>query len=255
MMIQPQLDFFGADCCACSMVESYHKVQYYNNMKTVLVAAASQGLGKAIADAFTANGDKVHVCSRRTQPPCDLTDPIQIDQFLNTIGPVDILITNAGGPKLGTFSDINDGDWQNAFELTFLSAVRLIRAVLPGMQKKKWGRIICLTSTSVKQPLPHLITSNALRAAVANMAKTLAGEVAADGITVNVVAPGMFETDRLHQLYPTQPEQERIKTLIPARRFGQVAELAATVVFLASDQAGYITGALLPVDGGLTKTI
>lgn len=224
-------------------------------MKTVLVAAASQGLGKAIADAFIANGDKVYVCSRRTQPPCDLTDPIQIDQFLKTIGPVDILITNAGGPKPGQFNDVTDADWQQAFELTFLSAVRLIRGVLPGMKKNQWGRIICLTSTSVKQPIQQLITSNALRAAVANMAKSVANEVGKDGITVNVVAPGMFETERLQQLYPTSTDRDRVKAMIPAQRFGDVAELAATIVFLASDQAGYINGILLPVDGGLTKTI
>lgn len=232
-------------------------------MKTVLVAAGSQGLGKAIAEAFVAAGYTVYICSRYTTKPikgtqhiiCDLTDPEQINQLVSTIGQVDILVTNAGGPKPGQFTDISDMDWQNAFELTFLSAVRLIRAVLPAMQKNRWGRIICLTSTSVKQPLPNLIVSNALRAAVTNLAKSLANEVAPNGITVNVVAPGMFETDRLHQLYPTQPERNRAKSLIPARRFGQVAELAATVVFLASEQAGYINGVLLPVDGGLTKTI
>ena len=224
-------------------------------MKTVLVAAASQGLGKAIAEAFMANGDKVYVCSRHTQPSCDLTEPAQIDQFLTTIGPVDVLVTNAGGPKSGSFDDISDADWQNAFELTFLSAVRLIRGVLPAMQKNSWGRIICLTSTSVKQPIQHLIASNALRAAVTNLAKSLANEVGKDGITVNVVAPGMFETERLRQLYPTPPDRDRVKAMIPAQRFGDVSELAATVVFLASDQAGYINGVLLPVYGGLTKAI
>ncbi|EKD79055.1 MAG: hypothetical protein ACD_41C00179G0003 [uncultured bacterium] len=223
-------------------------------MKTVLVAAASQGLGKAIAEAFVANGDNVHIFSRHTEPPCDLTDLQQIEQLLKKIGPVDVLVTNAGGPKPGQFNDISDADWQQAFELTFLSAVRLIRGVLPNMQKNHWGRIICLTSTSVKQPIPHLITSNALRAAVANLAKSLANEVGKDGVTVNVVAPGMFETDRLNQLYPTQPDRDRVKTIIPTQRFGDVTELAATVVFLASDQASYINGVLLPVDGGLTKT-
>lgn len=231
-------------------------------MKTVLVAAGSQGLGKAIAEAFVAAGYTVYTCSRHTTKPikgtrhiiCDLIDPKQINQLVSTIGLVDILVTNAGGPKPGQFADISDLDWQAAFELTFLSAVRLIRAALPAMQKNHWGRIICLTSISVKQPIQNLITSNALRAAVTNLAKSLANEVAADGITVNVVAPGMFETDRLHQLYPTQPELDRAKSLIPARRFGQVAELAATVVFLASEQASYINGVLLPVDGGLTKT-
>ncbi|MBI4407628.1 MAG: SDR family oxidoreductase [Candidatus Kerfeldbacteria bacterium] len=234
------------------------------NNKTVLVAAASQGLGKAIAEGFTAEGAKVFTCSRHTPIQCDLTNPEQIRQLLETIGPIDVLVTNAGGPKPGTFSAISDADWEATFQLTFMSAIHLIRGVLPHMQQQHWGRIICLTSTSVKQPLDNLITSNAIRAAVANLAKSLANEYGQDGITVNVVAPGMFETDRLQKLiqsradasgYMFDEEKDILRRTIPVRRFGDPAELAATVVFLASEPGGYINGVSLAVDGGLTKSV
>lgn len=223
--------------------------------KTVLVAAASQGLGKAIADQFRAEGATVYTCSRHEDIQCDLTDPAQIKALFAKTGPVDILITNAGGPKPGTFTQISDQDWHDVFTLTFLSMVRLIREALPHMQQQHWGRIICLTSTSVKQPIQNLTTSNAMRAAVANLAKSLANEVGKDGVTVNVVAPGMFETARIQQLYPTPAERVHVQSTIPAQRFGQVEELAAAVAFLASEQASYINGCLLPVDGGLTKSL
>ncbi|MBI2415873.1 MAG: SDR family oxidoreductase [Candidatus Kerfeldbacteria bacterium] len=246
------------------------------NNKTVLVTAASQGLGKAIAAQFVAEGARVYICSRNSQLlnqtaatidaiaiPCDLTNADAIHHLLEHIGKVDVLVTNAGGPPPGQFTEIDDAAWQAAFALTFLSCVRLIRQVLPGMQQQHWGRIICLTSTSVKQPIENLVTSNALRAAVANLAKSVANEVAADGITVNCVAPGRFDTDRLQQLITARAEQsgymfaeekDLMQRTIPTKRFGMVAELAALVTFLASDQASYITGTLLPVDGGLTKT-
>lgn len=245
--------------------------------KNVLVAAASQGLGKAIAERFVQEGANVYICARDTERlaetaqaigakgiTCDLMKPADIKQMIKTIGQIDVLVTNAGGPKPGTFRDISDEDWQHTFELTYLSAVRLIRAALPNMQKNKWGRIICLASSSVKQPIENLIASNAIRAAVTNMAKSLANEVGKDGVTVNVVAPGMFETDRMQQLlqaraeksgYMLLEEKDMMQRTIPAGRFGDVSELAATVAFLASVPAAYINGCLLPVDGGLTKVI
>lgn len=245
------------------------------NGKTVLVAAASKGLGKAIATQFVQEGARTYICARSTEAleataneigataiTCDLTQPEEIKQLITQIGKVDVLVTNAGGPKPGTFNTITDADWQKTFDLTFMSAAHLIRAVLPQMQQQQWGRIICLTSTSVKQPIDNLIASNAIRAAVANLAKSLANEVGQDGITVNVVAPGMFETERLQQLLQTRAdksgymlpeEKDMLQRTIPAKRFGLVEELAATVAFLASESAGYINGCLLPVDGGLTK--
>lgn len=244
--------------------------------KVVLVTAASKGLGRAIAEQFVQEGARTYICARHEQEimdtaqaigaqpvVCDVTAVDQIQALVQHIGRIDVLVTNAGGPKSGYFSEISDTDWQAAFELTFLSVVRLIRAVLPGMQQRQWGRIICLTSTSVKQPLDNLITSNALRAAVTNLAKTLSLQVAHHGITVNTVAPGMFATDRLRQLitaraeksgYMFEEEQDMLQRTIPAKRFGEVNELAAAVVFLASQQASYVNGTLLSVDGGITKT-
>ncbi len=245
--------------------------------KTVLVAAGSQGLGRAVAERFVQEGTRnIYICARTAATVsdaakaigarpmvCDVTDAHQIEAMIKKIGSVDVLVTNAGGPKPGTFTEISDEDWGSAFNLTFLSAVRLIQAALPSMQARRFGRIICLTSTSVKQPLDNLITSNAMRAAVANLAKTLSFQVAKDNITVNVVAPGMYDTARLRQLIQTRAdqsgymfaeEQDRLKRTIPAQRFGDTAELAAAVVFLASEQAAYINGVLLPVDGGVTRT-
>lgn len=270
-MIKQPHDFFVD---VSSMIECYHKLGYDHSMdlglrgKVVLVAAGSQGLGKAVAAEFVAEGAEVYICARDTERlaeaaqdigakgiSCDITQPAQIKELVETIGHVDVLVTNAGGPKPGTFLDITDDDWTDSFALTFQSAARLIRAVLPSMRQQQWGRIICMTSTSVKQPLDRLVTSNAMRAGVANLAKSLANEVGAEGITVNVVAPGMFKTARIQQLYPTDQQQQTVQQSIPTGRFGDTAELAATVVFLASHQAGYINGCLLPVDGGLTRSI
>ena len=154
--------------------------------KTVLVAAASQGLGKAIAKRFVQEGVRTFICARdgavlqqtaqeigATGIVCDLTDPLAVANLVEQVGAVDILVTNAGGPKPGKFSELAVRDWEDAFQLTFMSAVKLIHQVLPTMQEKRWGRIICLTSTSVKQPIKNLITSNAIRSAVANLAKTV----------------------------------------------------------------------------------
>ncbi len=239
--------------------------------KTVLVAAGSKGLGKAIAERFVLEGAKVFICSRThaevagtTHIVCDLTQPESITELLKQVGPIDVLVTNAGGPKPGEFNDITDADWESTFQLTFLSAVRLIRGALPHMQQQHWGRIICMTSTSVKQPIENLITSNAVRAAVANLAKSLANEVAKDGVTVNVVAPGSFETDRITKLiqaraeksgYMFDEERDIMQRAIPTGGFGKVEELAAAVAFLASESAAFINGIQLPVDGGVTKSL
>lgn len=244
--------------------------------KIVLVTAASKGLGKAVAKKFVEEGATTYICARdraRLEATareigahplvCDLIAPAAAEQLIQRIGKIDVLVTNAGGPKPGYFFDITDADWETGFQLTFMSAVRLIRAALPAMQQQHWGRIICMTSTSVKQPLDNLITSNTLRAAVANLTKTLSLQVAKDGITVNSVAPGMFETDRLTQLiqkraeasgYMFAEEHDMLQRTIPAARFGLVEEFAATVAFLASESASYINGALLAIDGGITKS-
>lgn len=244
--------------------------------KVILVTAASKGLGKAVAKKFVEEGAITYICARDGTAltataeeigahavVCDLSQPAAITELKNRIGKIDVLVTNAGGPKPGFFDAVTDADWQTGFDVTFMSAVRLIRAVLPEMQQQHWGRIVCMTSTSVKQPLDNLITSNALRAAVSNLAKTLSLQVAKDGVTVNTVAPGMFETDRLTQLIQKRAEQsgymfaeerDMLQRTIPAGRFGSVEEFASAVVFLASEPASYINGVLLSVDGGITKS-
>lgn len=245
--------------------------------KRVLVTAASKGLGRAIASAFVQAGAMTIICARTekdilatakeigaTGYVCDITQADSIAALLQQTGSIDILIANAGGPKAGSFMSITDQDWQEVVDLNLLSVIRLVRGVLPHMQQQHWGRIICMTSSSVKQPIENLITSNAVRAAVANLAKTLANEVGKDGVTVNTVAPGMFDTDRLRHLLETRAElsgymlaeeKDRLQRTIPANRFGSVEELAATVVFMASQPAGYINGVALAVDGGLTKSL
>lgn len=237
--------------------------------RTALVAGGSQGLGAAVAEGLRANDIDVYICSRSVEAgpkaiQCDVTDSTAIEELFQKLPPIDILVTNAGGPAPGSFTDIDDAEWQRSFELTFMSSVRLIRQALPHMKQQQWGRIIAMTSTSVKQPIPNLITSNAMRAAVANMIKTLAREVAADGITANIVAPGMFETNRMDQLMAsrakingTTSEQERatMAKAIPTGRFGTVGEFASAVAYLASEEASYVNGNLLSVDGGFTQSL
>lgn len=245
--------------------------------KTVLVTAASQGLGKAVAAKFVEEGATVFICSRiqktiqktageigATGIVCDVSSAADITAMFKQIGSVDILVTNAGGPPPGAFTDITEQQWEESFQLTFMSVVRLIQHALPHMQQQQWGRIICLTSTSVKMPIKNLIASNALRSAVAHLAKTLANEVAVDNITVNCVAPGKIYTGRITQLIAAdrqssgrsfEEEKEHMEHTIPMQRFGQVEEFANAVVWLASKPASYITGTSLSVDGGLTDSL
>jgi 3-oxoacyl-[acyl-carrier protein] reductase len=182
-----------------------------------------------------------------------------VDEVESELGPVSILVTNAGGPRPGNFTAVAEQDWEEAFTLTLMSAVRLIRRVLPGMRERRWGRIVNITSASVKQPMPDLILSNALRSAVVAMAKTLSDEVAGEGITVNNVCPGSFDTDRIRSLneaaaaregVPVETVAQRALAAIPAGRIGRPEELAALIAFLASEPAAYITGATIQVDGG-----
>lgn len=255
--------------------------------KVVMVAAASQGLGKAIALGFAREGAHLAICSRNREAleavaaearqsgvdvlaePADVTQPAAISRFIaHTIehfGGVDILVTNAGGPPAGTFQDFpDDSAWQAAFELTLLSAVRLIRGVFASMRDRGGGTIIVLTSSSIRVPIPNLILSNVFRAGVAALAKTLAEEFAPYNIRVNNVLPGRIATERL--LYLDQVNAERAgvsveeirrRTIaqIPLGRYGDPEEFANAVVFLASPRASYITGASLQVDGGYIRCI
>ncbi len=254
--------------------------------KVALVAAASKGLGRASAAALAAEGANVVITARnRTELeqtaqeirqasnsnvlayPMDLHHPEEItalvDRTIATFGGIDILVNNTGGPPVGTFETLSDEQWQDAFELILLSAVRLIRAVLPSMKQRPGGRIIQIVSSSVKQPIQGLLLSNALRPGVVGLAKTLSVELAPYQITVNNVSPGRILTDRLRQTTGLQSrlkqgmsEEEAFRDMskdIPLKRIGRPEELAALVAFLASQQAGYITGTTIQVDGGLIQ--
>lgn len=251
--------------------------------RVALVGASGRGLGLATAKQLAMEGCNVAICDidgsileaalkeiRAANPhvqasayEVDLTSAESIDRLVadvrRDLGLVSILITNSGGPPPGTFDAATDEKWLFAYQLTFLSAVRLIRAVLPDMMEQRWGRIINFTSRSLKEPIPNLIISNAVRLAVGGMAKTLAGEVAQYGITVNNLCPGPTTTDRAIELAAARGakkgisvEEELAQTAsrIPMGRLARPEEQAAAAAFLASDQAGYITGISLLVDGG-----
>jgi len=250
--------------------------------KVALVVAASRGLGKATALELAREGAQVGVTARgdadlqaaareirrltgaqalalRADVGAEKDVEALVRAAETAYGRVDILVNNAGGPKSGQFTDVSDEDWLNAVNLNLMSAIRLTRLVLPGMRARRWGRIINITSVSVKQPMPTLILSNAVRSGVVAMAKTLAGEVAAEGITVNNVCPGYTLTDRVRDLaavnakaaaVPVDQVMAQWEASIPARRLGKPEELAALVAFLASERASYITGTTIQVDGG-----
>ena len=255
--------------------------------KVALVTAASQGLGKATALSLAREGARLAICARdaaalattadaiRAATPgaevhayvCDLADAQQIEamvvQALAQFGTIHVLVNNAGGPPPGSFGRITDADWQRAFDLTLMSAVRTTRAVLPAMRRQRWGRIVNISSYSVKQPIPDIMLSNSLRLGVAGWAKTLAGEVAADNVLINTVGPGWTRTDRVtqmlaaraaaSQLSATEAEAQIVRG-VPIGRLGEPEEIADVVVFLASERASYVTGTLIPVDGGVVQS-
>ncbi|MFC1692131.1 SDR family oxidoreductase [Candidatus Latescibacterota bacterium] len=250
--------------------------------KTAIVCGASQGLGRACAEALAAEGVNIVICSRKFDRifatarsisetygtnvvpiAADISLPESPDKLVREaiakFGDVHILINNAGGPPPGKFHDLNDGEWEEAFQLTLMSAVRMTRAVLPVMIRKKWGRIINLASLAVKQPIAGLILSNSLRSAVVGMAKTVATDAAAHGVLINTIATGSFDTERLQSMFKNQAKNTglmpkevcaKLEATIPLGRIGSPEELAWLVAFLASERASYITGATIQVDGG-----
>ncbi len=250
--------------------------------KIGLVAAASKGLGKAVALRLAREGMKIAICARdegtlraTAQEISALTKtevlPIRADvtrsddikrfvaEAVNRFGGVDVLVTNAGGPPPGNFFACDDSHWEQAFQLTLMSVVRLCREAIPHMQQRGGGRIINIASVSVKQPIENLILSNSLRLAVVGLAKSLANELAPMKITVNTVCPGPTQTDRMEQLLRASGNVEEARRFwtkdIPMGRMGQPEELADLVAFLASENARYITGTVIQVDGGLVKGI
>jgi 3-oxoacyl-[acyl-carrier protein] reductase len=253
--------------------------------RVAIVAASSRGLGKACALELAREGAKVTICARDadelaaaadeirsetggdvTWLAADLTDAAQIrhlvEETLRRYGRIEVLVTNNGGPPTGYFEDFADETWQMAHELTLLSAVRLIRAVLPAMRTQGWGRIVNITSVSVKQPMDDLLLSNVYRSGVVAVAKTLATQVASEGITINNVAPGYTRTERIVEIFDARAaaqgksaEEVMAETTAdyPMNRMGEPEELAALVAFLASERASYITGATIQVDGGYVR--
>jgi 3-oxoacyl-[acyl-carrier protein] reductase len=250
--------------------------------KVALVAASSQGLGKASAAALAKEGARVALLSRRQDEldrvageigaaaavVCDLADGAAIqaavEQVRAKLGPVSILVNNCGGPPGGTFDSIREEQWDHAYQQVFLSALRLTRAVLPMMRAAKWGRIVNIVSTSVEEPIPGLIVSNAFRPALAGWAKTLAAEVAADGILVNSVSPGRIDTERARNMDRLAAEKtgrtvDEIRAersaAAPVKRYGRPEEFGEMVAFLASERAAYVTGSVIRVDGGAVLSI
>ncbi|TMN21508.1 SDR family oxidoreductase [Lentibacillus cibarius] len=256
--------------------------------KSVLVLASSKGLGKATAAQFAAEGARVYLASRNeealqqtaeeikreTDNPhvafsvCDMTDYNSIKQLVADAarinGGIDVLVNNTGGPPAGLFDDVDDQDWQRAFELNLLSFTRAIREVLPHIRKRGGGHIVNFASSSIKQPIDNLILSNTFRAGITGLSKSLSQELAGDNILINTIGPGRISTDRVQSLDSIKAdaldmEVEDLKAAnekeIPIGRYGEPDEFAKLAVFLCSEANTYITGQSLLVDGGMVKAL
>jgi 3-oxoacyl-[acyl-carrier protein] reductase len=246
------------------------------------VAGASKGLGKACAKSLADEGARVFVCSRSADEiervakeigaagfaAADVSRPADVKRVvadaIKNLGGLDILVTNAGGPPTGPFDNAGDGDWDIAYQLTLMSAVRMIREALPALKASGRGRIVNLTGYGVKEPMTDLVVSDAVRAGVTVMAKTIASDLAPFGITVNNIAPGPIMTDRLVAIHMarakslgiTVEEQfKRFSDTIPVRRMGRPEEVGDLCAYLCSPQAGYLTGQAIVIDGGVNRSI
>ncbi len=237
--------------------------------KKALVFGSSAGIGRAIAESLilekasvminSRHEDRLQQCVQELKAKggvvADLTQATQaqhaVGEAISKMNGLDILVMNTGGPSKGTFSDISTAQWHTDFQNLWMSFIEAVNAALPVMKKQKYGRIILVTSLAAKEPLPNLTTSNGLRAGLAGLCKSLANEVAADGITVNLLLPGYTDTDRLKEL---KLSEEKIRQMIPAGRLGDPQELASLACFLASPLAGYITGQSIAVDGGVLRS-
>ncbi|HEX7159020.1 MAG TPA: SDR family oxidoreductase [Edaphobacter sp.] len=253
--------------------------------RSVIVAASSEGIARAAAEKFAAEGARLAMCSRDAAKlsraageirvryaveviaePVDVTDAAAVSRFVEHVaerfGGVDVCVTNAGGPPAKMFLETTAEEWQRAVEMNFMSIVHLTRAVVPHMQRKKWGRIVTITSVSVRQPVGDLVYSNAVRAGVVGLVKSLSNEFGRDGITVNNIAPGYTATERLRELVKKRAAEagaseaayfERLGAEAALGRVGRPEEIADAIVWLASECASFVTGQTLLVDGGLYK--
>ena len=256
--------------------------------KNAIVCASSQGLGKAAALDLAEEGVNLAICSRDQDKinkvkeeihqkinseikvialKVDLDSPDEIQAFYkqveNDLGSVDILVNNNGGPPPSTFEQLSDDDWQKAFNSTMMSCLRLSKLVIPNMKKNAWGRIINISSVSVKTPVNGLFLSNSLRMGVLGWAKALSDELAPHGVTVNTVCPGYTRTERVEAILETQSNSSGLKKEeieksiaenIPMKRVGEAKDLAGLITFLASEKADYMTGLAIQVDGGSART-
>jgi len=255
--------------------------------KNVFITAASKGIGFATAMSFINEGCNVAICSSNIANleiaankilnetgknvftfKCDLNSndeiSLAVENLKNKIGDIDILVNNCGGPAPGKFDELSEQNWEHAFQQVLLSAVRFSKLLLPGMKSKNWGRIINITSLSVKQPVDNLMLSNSLRSGLVGWAKTLSNEVGQYNITVNNIAPGYTQTERLEELADIRAKKanktaeiilNEMGASVPMRRLAAPDEQAALITFLASELAGYITGTTIPVDGGAIKSL
>jgi 3-oxoacyl-[acyl-carrier protein] reductase len=251
--------------------------------KVAIVAASSKGLGKASALALAREGARVTICARTESDlaaaaeeirretgaevlavPADLTRPDGIERVVaataERFGGADVLVDNSGGPALGRFPDLTDDDWRRGFEVVTLSFVRFVRAVVPHMRERRWGRIVGIQSTSVKEPVDNIDLSNGIRPGVAGLMKAMTPALARDGITVNLVLPGMFRTARITDQLSAAPAEvaarieAELAAAVPVGRLGDPIEVGDLVAFLASERAAYITGAVHQVDGGSIRS-
>ena len=253
--------------------------------RVAVVAASSKGLGRASALALAREGARVTICARTEADletaaeqirretdaevlavAADLNEAEGVSSVVaatvERFGGVDILVNNSGGPARGKFGELTDEDWRQGFEAVTMSFVRFVREVLPHMREKGWGRIIGIQSSSVKQPVEYIDLSNGIRPGIAGLMKAMMPDLARDGITINLVLPGMFLTARIHpgladgseQIEEVVAELAPLAATIPLGRLGNPIELGDLVAFLASERASYITGAVYQVDGGSIKS-
>jgi 3-oxoacyl-[acyl-carrier protein] reductase len=225
--------------------------------KVALVTGASKGIGRAIAVELAAEGAKVAASSRSTERFTWDTSDLDgagrlVDEVETELGPVDVLVCNTGGPPPGDPLSFTREQWETAYRSLVLAPMELIERVLPSMRERGWGRILNVASTSVREPIAPLILSNTHRLATVAAFKTLAREVAGEGVTLNTVLPGRIATDRLRDRHGSiEAAAEAARTQVPAGRLGRPEEIAAAAAFLASERASYITGETLAIDGGL----
>lgn len=250
--------------------------------KRALVMGSTRGMGQGIAARLAAEGAKVAVCGRKLADAeetaadisgsrayaLDLSDQNSISALITAVkadfGDLDIIVCNGGGPPPGNIADVTAETWATQFQAMFINQLTIVNTFLPGMRERGWGRLLVVSSSGIVQPIPNLGISNAIRASQVGWAKTLSSEVAPDGVTVNTVAPGRIHTDRVNQIdaaaaakqgKPVEDIARASHATIPMGRYGTVAEFADTAVYLLSDNASYITGSVIKVDGGMIRGV